>query len=356
MRSLGRIVAAKPSTPSRKACCCCRLFVSGARGTRTPDLLGAIQRRRDVTGAEGQEIARDYGRFGIQFVDRGVPVRNRMYPFGTRGCGAVVMRYLVTRSGAGRRLSSEGSCFLTERSPSTGRSSTPDPVTPRTGVAGSGVSQRQAALELRSSPRAAAAAASWLTGRGFPIESRSEPDRSRDRGARPYGPTGRPSAAHRCHVASRGTRNRSRSRARASKRHPHRCVSVERDRALRRQHSDTGRAKCRHSIAGGRRGRDDRSRGMRSSGASRKPEQPHCCVWAIPQVGARRPAIGGRLLLSASMIAVDPSQRRGRVASLLLASTSSGSTDAGERGCVSGAWLLRRPRVGVSVFGEVAFG
>jgi hypothetical protein len=62
---------------------------NGASRARTGDLLGAIQRQRDVVGVEERAICRDYRRFGVDLHGQGAVVRLLMYPFGTRAGGDV---------------------------------------------------------------------------------------------------------------------------------------------------------------------------------------------------------------------------------------------------------------------------
>ncbi len=59
-------------------------FESGARGTRTPDLLGAIHSQRGASGSEGHENARGYGVRCERRAERVGSVAAPMYPPGTR--------------------------------------------------------------------------------------------------------------------------------------------------------------------------------------------------------------------------------------------------------------------------------
>jgi hypothetical protein len=93
-----------------------RALRSGARGTRTPDLLGAIQRRLGPRGFEGLRIARDHGWFGFDTDDEDAVARVLTYPF-------------RTRQGGGPTRESFTVPLLIVRFLSTWGSSTPDLVT-----------------------------------------------------------------------------------------------------------------------------------------------------------------------------------------------------------------------------------
>jgi hypothetical protein len=80
---------AQPKTPSRTG----DPRSSGARGTRTPDLLGAIQCRVDMSGVEGLTVTRNHGGFGSDVDDDSANAQLLMYPFGTRVCSVGSRRW-----------------------------------------------------------------------------------------------------------------------------------------------------------------------------------------------------------------------------------------------------------------------
>jgi hypothetical protein len=215
-----------------------------------------------MSGGEGTQVARVCGRSGMRPDDQRLAVRKLMYPFGTR---AAPRRGRYRRVSRAVRATTGGFCSWSSDSPHQ-KASSLDPATARTGVAGSRLSPRQAAVEPRVHP-AHRSSRRFIDGRTRALHANLGEDLIGLATGEPQAPR-----ADERSLCGASIGHRPLPKQRVAARHeptdtrPGMPLSDEGDRALRRQHRAAETATCRQP---------DRLQGLCSGQSAMAPLSAH---------------------------------------------------------------------------------